>query len=277
MNLVFKCCVLFSAILAGVSAQAVEPMALYDDFNAKSIDADKWLGQQSGQSGQLLDVAREIHGNRLRLAARTLGNMSSSGGVSGRLRLAFPNPDAVTAIEATLEVRKVEATSCPSTFTRAAVRLSGFFFNTGTSTPALGNGTNDVLASVQIERFANSTDPEGVLQVQGSLIRCTNPDCSSGPFLGPVVSLGSMEVGGRARIRIQWDPDYERFIFQRDDQLEVFASYVGLASNAFAPGIRAKRIDLAHDVANCLSARSTGLMDLHVNNVFVNASAAPAP
>lgn len=274
MKVALSSCAGLLMILAGVPVQAVEPLALYDDFNAKSIDASKWSGEQSGR---LLEVAREIHGNRLRLAARAFGSPSPiPGEFSSRFRLPFTNPAAVTAIEATVAVRKVEATGCPGNPlpTRAQMRLSGFFFNTGTTPPPPDNGTNDVLAFVRIERFSDSADPEGVLRVRGILFHCSDPNCNFGAILSNQ-NLGSIEVGGRVRLRIQWDPDSDQFIFERDDQPEVFAPYA--VSDVLPPGLQTKRVELAHEVANCSAAGSTAFMEVFVNDVFVNASAVSGP
>ena len=291
MKLVLSCCTLFLAILGSVSAQAVEPLALYDDFNGDSIDASKWSGQQSGL---LLDVAREIRGEgrlhladvareipgerRLHLAAKALGIASFPGQTSGaRVRLAFANSGAVEAIRAVVEVRKVEATGCPTDLdpnsnpTRARLRLSGFFFDDGTNT------NRDLLAMVVIERRSDSTDPQGVLRVLGRLFHCADANCLAGEDLVIPVNLGSITLGERVRLRIQWDKDVDQFIFQRDGQPEITASYLGLVLDANPPTNIGKRIEIAHEVANCSGPGSTAFMEALVNNVFVNASAAPGP
>lgn len=275
MKLVLRCCVLFLGILGSVSAQAVEPLALYDDFSGPSIDGSKWFGIQSGA---LLDVAREIQGKRLHLAAKSLGISSFPGQTSGsRVRLAFANPDAVEAIRATVEVRKVEATGCPTDLdpnsnpTRARMRLSGFFFNDGTNTG------RDLLALVVIERLSNSTDPEGVLRVLGRLFYCADAICLAGADLVPPADLGVITLGKKVSLRIQWDKDLDRFIFQRDRQPEISASYLGLLSDVTPPFNRGKRVEIGHEVANCSVPGSAAFMEVLVNDVFVNASAAPGP
>jgi hypothetical protein len=272
MKLVLKFGVLCMALVAGAPAKAVEPLALYDDFNAKSIDASNWSGQISGSH---LDVAREIHGNRLRLAARAFGNPTASGSAASRLRLAFVAPAAVEAIDATVEVRKVEATGCPvntATPTRSAMRLSGFFFKSAAA-PGSG-GVNDVLAVARIERSTAFDDPPGLMRVQGVVFHCTNPDCSSAIALS-TSDLGTIEEGQKVRLRIQWDKLGHQFIFQRDDQPEVFAPY--LVPDVLAPVIQSKRIEIAHDVASCTVAGPSAFMEAFVNDVFVNASAVPVP
>jgi len=281
MKLVLSCCTLFLAILGSVSAQMVEPLALYDDFNSTNIDAGKWSANQTGAP---LDVAREIRGERrLRLAARSVGILSGPfGSAASRVRLLFANPDAVEAIKATVLVREVTATGCTGnpTATVARTRLSGFFFNTNTQGPPTpGDGTNDVFASAQIVRSSIDGDPEGILRVQGRVFLCGNSACDSVTLLSAqgAVDLGTMSVGERVRLRIQWDKLLKLFIFQRDNEPEVSVSYLGVVADTFGPGIRSKRVELAHDPANCSGPGSEASMEVFVNNVLVNASAAPGP
>jgi hypothetical protein len=273
MKRILRCGVLLSALLASASATALEPLVLYDDFNAKSLDAGKWLGQQSGT---LLDIAREIHGNRLRLAARSPAIPPLPGGAgatANRLRLAFPNPAAVEAIDASVVVRNVDASGCPvnSVPSRAALRLSGIFFKTE---PA-GGGVNDVLALIRIERSTANNDPEGVMRVQGILFHCTDAGCNTANTLS-AHDLGFLEVGQKTRLRVQWDKLLHQFVFQRDDQPEVLAPYA--VFDDLPPALQTKRIEIAHDVANCpVPGASTAYMEAFVNDVLVNASAASGP
>ena len=271
-----SCYVALLVVLAGVPAQAQESMVLYDNFEAKFIDPDKWSG---AQSGRLLEVVRETEGKaearHLVLVGRAFGRTSPiPGSSSGRVRLLFTNPAAVTAIKAKVQVRKVEATGCPGnvTPTRAATRLSGFFFKTASVTPP--SGINDVMAFVRIERFSNSTDPEGVLQVRARVLHCADVDCIDGPLLHDS-NLGTIGEKEETTLRIQWDQTNHEFIFQRDSQPEVFAPYE--VSDALDPTIQQKRLEIAHEVANCSDTASAAFMEVRFDDVFVNESPVPSP
>src|SRR5206468_2203548 len=139
------------------------------------------------------------------------------------LRLNALTSSAVTAIEATVRVKKVEVTECSiptvlegvsfTSVTQARAGLFGFFFNTATPTP--GSAVNDVLAGIAIVRQAPSTDTEKILRVQAFVLHCTDASCIGGTQLD-LQDMGPIKRGKKARLRIQWDHANHRFIFQRD-------------------------------------------------------------
>jgi hypothetical protein len=158
--------------LGVLPAQAVEPLRLYDDFQGTQLDPAKWAGDQTAAilsegvpAGGLLDAVREVVLGRLRLGARHYGSAGNDNGTqTGRFRLSFFHPQPVTAIDATLLVTRAEAIGCasnPGVRARARVRLSGFFFNTGSSPASLPSNLNDVLAFVSVQRLSVLRDLAG--------------------------------------------------------------------------------------------------------------------
>jgi hypothetical protein len=190
------------------------------------------------------------------------------------LNLLFTNPTTVMAIEATVRVHKIEATSCPSNPdpTQARAQITGVFFNTGPQTP--GSAVNDVRAAIFVRHL--STDPPDVLEVVSVVARCTDPFCR--PSLDEVIDLdilGPINREEEARLLVQWDPANDRFLFQRDDRPPVISPYAPLPDTA-PPSLPFKVLHVAHVVANCTAEpRPRSFMEAFFDDVFVNASAAP--
>jgi hypothetical protein len=258
-------------------AQAIEPLALYDDFHGTRLDPPKWVADQSEGLPLfgLQDAVREVILGRLRLGANSYANPTRS--ISPRWRAVFTASPRVTAIDATLMVTRAEAVGCASNtaaVTQANARLSGFFFNTAPTGPTAGS-LNDVLAFVRVERWSDSTDPEYVLQVHGYVLRCNDPDCNATDSLG-TVSLGTVHLWQPVRLLIQWDQANHRFIFQRDRQAAVYAPYT--VPDTLPSLMPVKRVEIAHRVPNCSDVPPPhALMELLVDKVLVNQSAVPLP
>src|SRR4029453_10896979 len=102
MKTVLSGCMVVLVVLAGVCAHAVEPLVLYDDFNAGQIDAGKWVREEDGTGKSSV----QLQDNRLRLLNRSYGKIDSDKGQdSGGLFLSFPKLPSVTAIKATVPVK----------------------------------------------------------------------------------------------------------------------------------------------------------------------------
>jgi hypothetical protein len=266
--------------LLGVPVYALEPLLPYDDFNAAHIDPDKWW---SGgiYAGLGTETIRQIQDNRVRLFYRGYGNTDSdSWGVFNGLGLTFRNYAAVTAIKATVQVNDVVATACASNpkvtfpggiypWIGAWAGPQGHFFNTAAPTP--GSMENDVVAGISMFRASDSTDPPDVLRVQSVVLHCARRFCDTTLHHK---DLGPVKRGEMARLRIQWDRDNHRFIFQRDDAPEVVAPYT--VSDTGQPSAAVKRLVVANEVANCTSMpRPVAFIDALFDDVMVNESAAP--
>lgn len=263
-------------VAAGLPAQAQEPLVLYDDFNARNIDSAKWLGSAVDFTGA--EAVREIvpvnppdqTERQLHLAYRSLGRPTSNAGTErSGLRLNFVDPNPITAIKATIQVGEAEAVGCGANpgVTLATARLLGTFFNTG---PAAipGSGVNDVFAQIRIERSSSAPG----LPVRGRAFRCTDPNCFAGPPVGPDVDLGFVIEGMAVTLEMRWEPDNDRFVF-RKDTVEGTVSYT--ESDTAAPGLALKAVDVRHFIENCIAEQTSASMDIFVDDVLVNLSAAP--
>lgn len=260
------------ASMAGTPALAVEPFALYDDFNAGAINPDKWFGSQAGF---LEEASRLAKGGRLGISFRAWGDTTSNTGSRGsNLRLNFSDPAAVTAIKATVTINRFTLTDCPLNptpfiATGVRARLFGFFFNAGTPTP--GDFTNDVNAHYRIVRRADSADPPGVFRAVATIDRCDDATCSGFTTLF-ASTLGTVATGVPATISIQWDQPNHQFFF-RLGATTVAAPYT--VSDTSPPANPNKQIGDNITIPNCMAVpRPNGFIDASFDDVFVNAFAA---
>jgi len=149
--------------------------------------------------------------------------------------------------------------------------LAGRFFGTAPSTP--GSAANDVAATIQLVRRSDSTDPPDVLRVRSGVFHCRNANCTAASTIH-FQDLGPVKLGEMVRLRVQWDRDNHRFIFQRDDDPEVLAPYT--VSDSAPPGIQIKWLDALHHVPNCTATpRPMAFIEALFDDVMVNESAAP--
>lgn len=279
--------VLAVAVLTSLSASstwAVEWL-LYDTFNAKLINPDKWVGRISTYTtgAELLDTVREIEGNRLHLLSRGYIRTDAVGGESiGQVQLFFPNPDIV-AIKATIQVKDYELVGCgdDDTTSRVRARIVGSFFNT--ATPKQGSHENNVWAQIRLQRNAGSTDPHNVLRVLGDIFRCNDSACNStSPVSDSFADLGTARVGQRVTLSLEWDQVGKRFIFQRigggekwfkesrDNGAEVSLYYN--VPDTQLPSVNFKRLEVSEALTNCgtTQPRPVGFIDAYFDNVSVN-------
>jgi hypothetical protein len=270
MNALLRGLAMLLMVLLGIPGYAAERLVPYDDFNATLLNPDKWFGLEFGGAGT--EAIRQIQDQRLRLVYRGYGQTDADHGRQrNELVLVVRNPAAVTAMQATVQVDEVVATDCPSNpdAALAMALLTGRFFNIGTPTP--GSGEHDVIASIGVRRM--STASADVLQVVSSVIHCVDARCMDIQPLHFQV-LGAVKRGERVRLRVQWDRDNHRFIFQRDDAPEVVAPYA--VSDTAPPGIAAKLLDAIHLLPNCTAtSRSMAVIEAWFDDVMVNESAAP--
>jgi len=189
-------------VLASTLAYAVEPLVLYDDFNAGQLAQDKWV---SGEEGAGTEPTVQIQDNRLRLFNRIYGKTDSDHGKdAGSLLLAFSNSAAVTAIKATVQVNDVRVYGCPSNPLRseAVTFLGGSFFNTATPTP--GSDVHDVWAAIGLVRNSDMRLPPDVfsaISLVGHCTTVTNATCKDSTWLhsrglGPGQARGEGDIPG---------------------------------------------------------------------------------
>jgi hypothetical protein len=275
MKLFISCCLALVLILAGSPSQAQEELELYDSFKGKSIDPDKWEPDGSTNTPRYsFDLVREVSGNSLRMLNRIYE------GASTTVRVRFPDPNLVTGIAIKGKVKDVELIGCGDSDDRTrirALRVSGFFFNTiqpGGVGPF--NAYGDVLASIHVERRADSEDPPGVFRVLAYLFLCGDPWCDSGSFLpGLPIDLGEYKVGADIKLFMQWVDMYNYFIFQRDNEPEETYTYDPVL-NQGEPGSPAKRLGISPRVQYCAGdPQPVAFVETRIDKVFVNESAFP--
>jgi hypothetical protein len=87
--------------------------------------------------------------------------------------------------------------------------------------------------------------------------------------------LWPVNRGEIARLRVQWDRDHHRFIFQRDDAPEVCAPYA--VPDTATPSIAVKMLDAILFVPQCAAMpRPMAFIDAWFDDVMVNESAGPS-
>jgi hypothetical protein len=169
------------------------------------------------------------------------------------------------------------ATGCRGnpTSTDPFAGLGGFFFNTATPTP--GSRLNEVQAGIGIVRVSDSSEPPDVLRAQSFVLHCVEERSCS--HLDPRTKLhfqdlGSVKRGEMTRLRVQWDRENHRFIFQQGDDPEVFALYT--MSDTAPASDPHKTLIVVHSVANCTATpRPVALVEALPDDVLVDESAAP--
>lgn len=127
------------------------------------------------------------------------------------------------------------------------------------------------MAAVAIRRYSNSTDSANVLNVTAYLWHCGDADCLTGDSLGSL-DLGSVKKGHRVKLLLEWDPDNDRFMVQRDHGQEEYLYYT--VPDSSPAGYNSKRVEISNFVTNCLSTpRLAAFMDTFIDDVYVNESA----
>jgi len=138
-----------------------------------------------------------------------------------------------------------------------------------------GSKVNDVTAQAKVTRYSDSTDPAGVLRVQGVVALCTNADCSSVTPIGSNVDLGTVNVGQAVVLQMTWDKPNKTFSFSRDNGA-IGGSVVYTQNDLNAPSSSVRLLSTRMDLANCKTGGVVpGMVDASFDNVFVNASATP--
>jgi hypothetical protein len=276
MKVVLRGWVMLLMVLIGVPGDAAERLVPYDDFNAAHVNPDRWFGGEFGTAFPRwsTEAIRQLQDHRLRLLYRSYGaTNAATGTIRSDFVLMFRDPAAVTAMQAAVTVTDAVATGCPGhpdqTVARAA--LGGRFFGSAASTPA--GEVRDMVAFIGITRVSGATDPPEVFRAQSVVFYCANRPCTVGLTLHSQ-DLGPVTRGETARLRVQWDRDTHRFIFQRDEHPEVFAAYA--VSDTEPPGSPVKLLNAMQFVPDCTATpRPMAFMDAWFDDVMVNESAAP--
>lgn len=259
------------------SVFADDTLVLYDNFNAKRLDPERWFGFSTwGASTPILEAARKIEDGRLHMATRGYGDTATNTGSVPRYHgVNFTRPETVTTIETTVKVRDYEFVGCPgnSAFSQVRARIKGYFFNV-TDTPTDGSAEGDLLAQVRVVRDSKSTDKPDVLRVTSHLDLCEDQGCFQTRTLASV-DLGSVRVGQKVKIGLKWDRPGHRFVVWRDKHAQVLFDYPP-EIEVSPPGAKGKGLDVSHWLANCTQeTRTTAFVSAVFDDVRVNPEAAP--
>jgi hypothetical protein len=262
-------------VLAGMPAQAIEPLVLYDHFDAKRIDPEKWSGAEgfAAPRNPNAEAVRVILGGALGVQLTTYGNMSAnSDAQQGRFGLALANPVPVTAMAATVTVLSAEAEDCADnpSVSRARAQLLGFFFNDGSSTGS-NDRTGDILAGMNKDR-----DRDGRSLV-AFISRCVDAGCTSSPTLVSHVFETMWSPRHPDSLHLQWDRDGHQFRYTVNPGTpgEETVALAYAASDVLPPVLAFKALRVSHSVANCMEARKQASMAATFDDVLLNASAVP--
>lgn len=258
---------LAATLLACSGAHALEAFKTYDTFSAAPLNPALWADGER---------VRLIKGGTLNLMQRNWGLTTTDSDV---LPISFAehltNPATVTELKAKITVNALEVHACPTnpSVGQSRARIFGTFFNIGSPVP--GSEVGDVLAQVKLTRFSNSTDPVGVLRVQGSVVICTSADCSSSTNIGSVADLGTVTLGQAATVQLQWNKAGNKFQFSRDGGAFV-GSVAYTQTDASPPGVALAELSTKMEIPSCTTGpRLSGMVDAIFDNVAVNASAVP--
>jgi hypothetical protein len=237
-------------------------MVLYDDFSSSIINPIKWAGVAGDP--YILDEVRNLaavpgvpKAKQPHLMQRAYGGTTdNSGGTGGLFGLSFPNPGTITAVSFTVVVNTLTEVDCkanPGTVTEAEFR--GNFFNT--DVPAT---TTDHDVSAEIGIAPNTG--HGNLTVGGFIQE------GDGTILGYQV-FGAITLKSVNTLFIQWDQHHHQFIFQLNNDAQVFESYS--VSDTSLPVSAYKGIDISRVVSDCTSApRPNTVSDADFRDVYVN-------
>ena len=286
MKFAVLCLVVTGVLLMGSLAGAQETLVLYDNFEGKTLDPEKWYGIGGTDSGMVtLELSRLmknetlLNSKALSLSDRTYVNTGSDDGTSSAQNgIVFADGSNIKTIVATVLTKKVQIPECSSnvvdpfdTFVRA--RMGGTFFNAGPRTP--GSYLNEVFAWIGVGRTVPTEDPLDTLHVYARVMHCDDPTCSNTTWIGyeDPYDLGTVKLNKKVKLRITWDPDNNQFTFQKGKDPEVSISYAGYsdANIPGAPNGGSKRLQIQNILPNCtVEPRLMGYIDASFDNVMVN-------
>jgi|GEM_PF-2204825 len=278
-------CLVFAWVLLMGSLVGAQEV-LYDNFEGKTLDPEKWFGIGGTDSGMVtLELSRLIKNETLlkskalNLSHRTYVDTESNLGAStAHNGIVFADGNNIKTIVATVLVKKIEVPECSlnvvepfETFVRA--RIGGTFFNTGTPTP--DSYFHDVFAWIGVGRTPPTEDPPDTLHAYARVMRCDDATCSNTTWVGyeDPYDLGTVKLNKKVKLRITWDPGLNRFIFQKGKDAEFYIAYAYDDANIpGAPNGGVKRLQIQNILPRCTDEpRLFGYIDASFDNVMVNA------
>ncbi len=270
--------VLASLPLAPGPGQSQEALTVYEDWSGSRIRGDRWRGGEVASGQEVLRelVATFFGGHYLTMSLRREGETdSNTGSRMSSTFLNFANPASISQIEAQMGVMDVVVEACGANATPSEARLLIAMtpFNDGSSTGA-ADRTGDYNALVQAVRRSNSSDPAGILRVEGRVTRCQNAACSTEQQIVAARDLGvSLAVGDSFKMRLIWDAANNRFLARVNTNADVALPYT---ANDGQPAVqRSAGIEIRNSTANCTAGATEADLEVGVGTVRTNAPGSP--
>lgn len=258
-----------AATLLASTPSLAATLVSYDEFAASYIHPARWYGEEGKQYGGIrAETRRVILGGQLRIQAKGWGdNYSNVGSSTARNSMILQKSSAVTALGATVTARTVAASACAANTTPSIMRarLFGFFFNAGSPQP--GSNYNDVYAGIQLYRASNSTDGANVLRVSAFVGQCTDDSCIASTTLVSQ-DMGTTTVGTPVPLQMAWEPENNRFVFQRDGLTPINLAYT--VSDTAPASFPVKRLEISNQIAHCTATRTSATGEADFDNVQTN-------
>ena len=272
--------------LVGISAQAQNPLLLYDDFNSEFLDIGKWTTSERRDGGvMILESVRELHGGRLHMMGRAFGRTIAIpdnppiplGTAAGDVSSSFGLVKVFQSLKFSVKVNDVEVTGCPdwnTSPTNSRARFVTCFFNASKPTPTPGNRIDDVLVQIRIQRSSNSIDKPQLLEVWAEVVRCSDTNCLNVfPDYPLVGKIGNIMLGQWATIQIDWDIHNSEFNLKLNKEPTITVPYTWHVYPVSSP---ANTLGVANRIANCpADERSMGFIDAEFENLFVRELPSP--
>jgi len=250
---------------------AAQPWAvLYDNFNEKWLDPNRWYAALSGgstpdyyeacyYSSNVLECIREIQAGRLRLEVRSYGETSSNqGGQYGEAKLIMSQPQGVKSLTADVVVVSASARDCPAnpgSFSQAMMTAS--FFNSGS-----GLSSDNVSANIGLGPTP-SVNPN-TITIIGNM-------AWEGQYTG-YVTIGTVPMGTPVRATLAWDHPNHQFVigFKNLTTGESFSADVPyMQSDTLAPTGDWKGLYVQVFPSNCVSQQTWESIEATFDNVII--------
>jgi hypothetical protein len=256
---------LLISMVSSTAISAVEDLVPYDDFETGGINSSNW---------QFSVARRFVENGKLKMRHKMFGRTNADKGrSSGGVFMPFQKPEAITGIEATVVIKGLRNTRCPANAAASLsmFRIFGAYFNTSVVPNTPGDVLDDVLVDLHVEQESGTSQVNDNLAVVASIDRCILKDCDDTESLF-YQNLGSALRGEEIKLKVQWDKDNHRFIFQYDDNAPVFANYK--ESDTSPPGSNYKELRVQNFPVSCASGPATiTAMTALVDDVMLNQSA----
>lgn len=243
---------------------------LYDKFDKKHLDPNKWYGEQraTGGPGGLEILRRANRKHQLVMRHRVSGgDQSDTGRHISRNRLLITGDTPVSGMQFDTRINHLKLGACASPdASKAAAKSRGvmFLFNDGSSTGD-NDARGDIGAVIEISHDTMSLAPRHEYLVKGFLFRCESKGCGTSSIVD-TVDLGTVQRREVVSLGMEWQEAINTVSFWKNDQ-ESDLSY------SFSPAgesvLMNNRLEVRVEGANCTVGESFATMKTIFDNVEV--------